>query len=313
MSKLNTLKAFLRLGRAPNTLTATSNVIAGWAVARATMQDSSSWTGPLIWAGLAAALLYAFGMMLNDLMDIEKDRKLAPSRPLPAGDISRSQAFLAMALCLCLALSLQSQTQYSFVQLANLLVLLGCVVAYNLLKETQPRLASFFMGSCRALCFLLGAQVILGDSLSAVWQDLCEHPGIVFAALSYLLLICLVTLLSRFEESQSSSMAGTRSLALVLGSTYLAPFVLSLTVEGAEWWPQIATLCGAVVLAYWVTKPALSTVDKVGLSIRNAVFGLVFFDALWCLSLGEWPAALVCASLFFFIQAAAKWIGQRGS
>ncbi len=102
-------------------------------------------------------LLYASGMALNDLFDIEVDRVERPGRPLPSGRVSiRLVTWLgASGLILGPALAWLGG---SYPAAAVAVVLAGCILAYNAGMKHTP-LGPVFMGTCRGLNLLMGLAV----------------------------------------------------------------------------------------------------------------------------------------------------------
>ncbi|MDP1563309.1 MAG: UbiA family prenyltransferase, partial [Pirellulaceae bacterium] len=78
----------LRLIRFSNTPTAVADVVAGYMLAVGTIVE---WP-PLVALALTSVCLYSFGMVLNDLNDVEEDRIHNPQRPLVIGTISIATA-----------------------------------------------------------------------------------------------------------------------------------------------------------------------------------------------------------------------------
>src|SRR3954466_13822058 len=74
----------LQLIRLPNVFTAAADSLAGWLLVGGTLADVAGWL-PLAFASM---VLYAAGMALNDLFDLEIDRAERPGRPLPSGRVS---------------------------------------------------------------------------------------------------------------------------------------------------------------------------------------------------------------------------------
>src|SRR4051812_46156890 len=99
---------WLRLIRASGLLTIASNTLAAVVVAlyfnsgldplllARRLLQGNSWDA--LWVVLASSLLYASGMLWNDLADVDRDRMLHPRRPLPSGRISLASAYIAGAI-----------------------------------------------------------------------------------------------------------------------------------------------------------------------------------------------------------------------
>ncbi len=85
-SQAGTLGAYLELLRPPNVTTAVGDVLAGFAVAGL----GRPWILP--WLLASTMCLYAGGVVLNDVFDLEIDRVERPERPIPSGRVSRQRA-----------------------------------------------------------------------------------------------------------------------------------------------------------------------------------------------------------------------------
>jgi 4-hydroxybenzoate polyprenyltransferase len=143
-------KAYLQLVRLPNVFTAAADSLAGWLLVRGSLDEPRRWA-PL---ALASMAIYAAGIALNDLFDIELDRAERPGRPLPSGRVStRTAAVLAVGL-LGLGLALAGISG-SWASVAVAALLVACVVAYDAaLRRTA--IGPVVMGACRGLNVLLG-------------------------------------------------------------------------------------------------------------------------------------------------------------
>lgn len=144
------VKPYLQLVRLPNVFTAGADSLAGWLLVMGSFQNPERWL-PLV---LASMCIYAAGIALNDLFDLELDRAERPERPLPSGAVALQFAVvLAIGLFgLALVLAAGSGSTVSFLVA---LLLVTCVVAYDIgLRRTW--LGPIVMGSCRGLNVLLG-------------------------------------------------------------------------------------------------------------------------------------------------------------
>src|SRR3954451_19296842 len=90
-----TLKPYLQLFRLPNVFTAAADSLAGWLLVTGSFAEPARWV-PLV---VTSMVVYAAGIALNDVFDVEIDRAERPNRPLPSGRVSvRFAAGLAIAL-----------------------------------------------------------------------------------------------------------------------------------------------------------------------------------------------------------------------
>lgn len=180
-----TAMAWLQLLRVPNLLTVPGDPLAGFLL--------SVRGGPLrvgaLFALAASLCFYGAGLVLNDMADVENDRRERPERPLPSGAISRRQALAAFGLlsCLALACSFLAGSRPFLVGL----ILYASIVGYNLLLKKVTWLGPLNMGLCRGLSLLLGAAA--NPFLSAFQIQVLAAFGIVT------LYVAAVTQLARYE------------------------------------------------------------------------------------------------------------------
>ena len=156
------IRDYLQLCRFPNVFTAVADVTMGFLFVHANLSPALAY----VCLAAASALLYTAGMVLNDVWDVEQDRRERSSRPIASGRIALPQArrvgfglLLSGVVCGWAAgylPSVAAMTPARSGVIATLLALL--VVLYNvLLKPTL--LGPLAMGGCRLLNVLLGMAV----------------------------------------------------------------------------------------------------------------------------------------------------------
>lgn len=158
------MRAWLKLLRAPNLLTVPGDVLAGAALASAA---TGRWPCPLAaaLAAFACLCLYGFGLVLNDVVDIEEDRVHRPGRPLVEGGVTPVAAQRAMFVLLFAGLlSARAAGTDAFWMSFRLA---GLVAAYDLLLKARRLPGALAMGLCRATSLLVGATVA-GSSVAAL-------------------------------------------------------------------------------------------------------------------------------------------------
>jgi 4-hydroxybenzoate polyprenyltransferase len=195
------MTAFLHLVRFPLVFTAVADAWAGAFLvqSRAVAADGPSLSldlFALFLFSLLPALLYAGGMALNDRVDLERDRKGHPHRPLPSGKLSPRQADLLIGALWGLA-----GVVALLVSLATLgwaLLLMGGIGFYNFWAKHCPAAAALTLGGCRGLNLFMGMWVFWdgvwmrapGAGLGSLWWA----PFILF------LYVGAITYLSTWEE-----------------------------------------------------------------------------------------------------------------
>jgi len=177
-----TVKAYLQLVRLPNAFTAAADVVAGFLAA-------GGWPGDaprLPWIVLASVCLYSGGIVLNDVCDLEVDRRERPGRPLPSGRVRWAVACGLAAALLAAGFGAAALVTGASAAVAAGLVLL--IVLYDAWAKQHPVRGPLFMGSCRF------GNVILGTTAVPAAQTLQWIPALLIAGL-----VVAATILSRDE------------------------------------------------------------------------------------------------------------------
>lgn len=171
-----TILGVLRLIRFSNTPTAVADIVAGYLLAVGTVAD---WP-PLVALALASVCLYSFGMILNDIYDLEEDQIHNPKRPLVTGTVSMKTARWMVGGLLVVALAASGLGGWYYqttvvgslvVGTANRLILppwswsllITAILVLSIWLYDGPLkksfVAPFLMGSCRGWNLLLGASL----------------------------------------------------------------------------------------------------------------------------------------------------------
>ncbi|GIW87007.1 MAG: hypothetical protein KatS3mg108_1331 [Isosphaeraceae bacterium] len=299
------VRAYLRLVRLPNVLTAAADGLAGWLIAGGPLDRLDRWVPVL----LASMSLYAGGIVLNDLCDLEVDRQERPERPLPSGAVGLGPArWLAAGL-------LGSGPIWAWVAggTASLIVagvLAIVVVGYDwLLRRTL--VGPIAMGTCRALN--------LGLGMAAARSDLSGWSATMAGAMiGYGVFVAGLTVASRAETSRGQS----RPVAWGLVLQNVALLGLALVVAGAGFGkpepemdaPRIRAegLLVLALVALAVNRaagPALMAPEPrtVMRLVRTGILALVWIDVALVLACrGLIPALLVAAW-----GPPAAWLARR--
>jgi hypothetical protein len=150
--KLRAWLQFFRIGGVGSALSGSSW---GYLVSGA---SEFSWWGicPVL---LVSFCLYLFGMSLNDLVDLEKDRGLRSGRPLPSGRLGEGEAKTACALTLLIGLFsifmfLERSQVYCF------MMAFALVASYNLWAKHSKVVGPLTVAFARSLN-VLGGMVLL--------------------------------------------------------------------------------------------------------------------------------------------------------
>jgi hypothetical protein len=171
------MSTWLRLGRVSNLPTVISNALVGLLLMGAAPSPA--------WALVCAAMIcfYVGGMFLNDAFDHRWDARFAPSRPIPRGEVSPSQVYLAGGAQLALGIGLLSATSPS--ALLGGTVLSALILLYDVWHKGNP-LSPLLMGACRVMVVIAAALSVSVALPGNVWLAalaLCAHLiGLTYAA-----------------------------------------------------------------------------------------------------------------------------------
>lgn len=202
------LRAYLQLARPANVVTAWADVLAGFAIAGATL-TLDGWTAAADLSALGWLLgtttgLYAGGVVLNDVFDADLDAAERPERPIPSGRASRRGAALFGAGLLAGGITAASRVGPVSGLLAALIA--GTAVLYDARAKPHPFFGPLTMGLCR------GGNLLLG--VSAVPAMLATSGYLGFIPVAY---IAAVTAVSRGEVHGGSRRSGVLAVTLVAG------------------------------------------------------------------------------------------------
>ncbi len=296
------LTAYLQLIRLPNVLTAAADSLAGWLLVGGSLAAPARWL-PLVGASM---VLYASGMALNDVFDIEVDRAERPGRPLPSGRVSiRSAAwFGGLGLLLGPALALAGGSVAATIVAA---VLAGCILAYDAGIKHTP-LGPAFMGACRGLNLLMGMAHAPDLGGAIAW---C-------AAAAYGLYVAGITVISRSETHEGDRrglVAGlvVQDLALLgLAAAamthhrfpYPAPDRPLIPLEGVLVIALIAVVVNQAATAA-LKQPTPRSIQQ---TVKTGILSLVWLDVgLVAAVRGIEPAAIV-AALWVPAYLLGRWL-----
>jgi 4-hydroxybenzoate polyprenyltransferase len=292
---------YLRLLRAPNVFTAVADVTMGYvAVTAGNVQIPT-----LAILIAASAMLYMAGMVLNDVFDVEVDRKERPHRPLPSKRIPMASAtrlgwgLLAGGIVLAIvagAFAMRDDVtgQGALFWRPGLIGigLAAAIVLYDRFAKATVA-GPLVMGSCRLLNVLLGMSVAApfpGMSLLALGYDAAEWT----IALGIGTYVVGLTCFARTEAERPSK------AWLILGTVLMAVGVFFLA-----WWPRYAPfdmplrisadylLPGLllVISAFAVFGECIRAIrhpkpENVQYAVKWSILALILFDATLILALG---------------------------
>ncbi len=235
MSKLagnRRLVAWLRLLRPPNLPTVPGDPLAGFLLAG----GRPGWRAAAVM--LAVLLVYAAGLIWNDVADVEIDRRERPERPLPSGAVAVGSARIVAALLA--AAGLAAAGLAGAAALAAACLLTGMVLVYDFAGVRGRAAGVLIMGGCRAVSVVLG--IAAASSFRAV-------PAAAWAvAAGFGAYVAAVSLLAK-DETRLTRLGWKRHLPSVMAAVaLLAP--VALASPGAR--RDLSLLCA--LPAFWFVR-----------------------------------------------------------
>jgi len=308
------MRAWLRLIRLPNLATAVADSLAGFLVCAGVQQ--LDWLPPAAcWAIAASVCLYAAGMILNDVFDVDIDRAERPERPLPSRAIGLQTAalaghgLLAAGVAAAVAAAVARGQIWPAVTGA---ILAAAVWLYDRHLKHHIILGPATMGACRGLNWLLG-MTAAGGPFADQW--------LVPAGMA--VYVAGITLFARHEASAGAGAdkhgdSATTALVLRAGA---ATMILGLAIAAGPVWQAAGAgrplpgspvttgnwllLWGIIAASVLVRAlPALVTAEPkpIRAAVGNAIMSIITLDAILVLAYaGERWAVVVLALLVWFV------------
>lgn len=293
------IKPYLQLVRLPNLFTAAADPLAGWVVATGGLAAPERWG----WLVAASVLIYAGGIVLNDVFDINIDRAERPGRPLPSGRVPLGLAAAFGGLALALG---PVAAYFSGLPMAPRVaaILAATVLVYDGPGKRTP-LGPALMGACRSLNLLLGFGAIpdLGGWLA--WS----------LAVAFGLFVVGVTVISRSEVAAGSNrgvIAGlVIQLAALIGLGLIAARLFRL-LDQTQAFPLVGVvlflLLFQVIARVGKRAAADPTPALVQRAVKTGVLSLVWLDVATVATARDPWSALAIAALWVPAFVIGRWL-----
>ncbi len=277
--------AILKLFRFPLVFTAVADSAGGYLIALGGGRPDPL---TILLLAVASGGLYCFGMAMNDIADLERDRTLHPSRVLPSGRISRRGAVAAAfgVLVISFAALLAGRGIFAIPWLLVWGMIVALIALYDFVLKAPP-----LMGAVRMANFVLGVVVALSDR-SLV--DIAGSTVLIFSVVSFIYVSAL-TFISTLEDRQARK-GVVRALALVMCASVVVAFLTGKAVS-----PPGSPACWIAggPLIVWILARAWRATrrERIMLLVRDGVAGIILLDASMVLSCGLLVPGLAVAAL----------------
>ncbi len=298
-SPARTALAYVELCRLSNLPTVLTNVLVGAGVAitlHPELASDASAITAAIRAAVAASLLYAAGMALNDLADLHIDRIERPERPLPSKRIPPRHAVTFIVLITLAALLIVPPPA-----LPAALALVLFIIAYDVLHKRYAA-SVLLMGACRSLVYILA--FIAVAPLPTEFPYHRTLPVEVMApSIAILAYIALLTLVARAENRTHLGQRSALTLAMPLVA--LSPIVVIAPAE-----PMIPLLAALAMLAALGAgaRHALARPARTKSAILAWLAAICVFDAFILALLGLPALALAAGAAWLLTTLAHRRI-----
>lgn len=261
----------LRLLRAGTLFSPAADVVAGLCLL------GLPWSPAAATAVLASVLVYAGGMVWNDIADRHEDARQRPERPLPSGQLPLTLAIAIGVLLLGGALVL------SPCRLQHGALVIG-VLFYDFLGKKVALIGAATMGLLR------GGNLAIASGLGAVAPD--HLRVLLIAAACYGCYIVAVTILGIFEDSRSVS---PRAVVAIQTAPPLAALVGLTTAQNGLWPAPALALLPILWFARRNRQTAVWDQRAIRRSMMFLLLGTMLYTALLCLASSRYPEALAVA------------------
>lgn len=305
---------YLQLLRLPNVFTALADILLGFLFVYPTLQPTGSYVCLL----LSSALIYSAGMVLNDVFDVEQDRRERPTRPIPSGRVSLEWArwlgteLLLFGLALsALAAYLATEAAYAWRAPVIALALTVCVFLYDWRLKRTPS-GPVAMGACRTLNILLGmslAPLLAAEGSSQLLYF--TYPQLT-VALGIGIYIAGVTWFARKEAANSEPLQLASATAVMMAGIgvvgCLPLFQRNAGLREEQWWFLLVFL-GVIIGRRCLLAVFHPTPQSVQAAVKNAILSLVMLDAAALLAQHPNPMwSLAIVLLLIPTVLLGKWV-----
>lgn len=230
MRRRSRLRSYLLLARISNLPTVWTNVLAALLVAGGPLQS-------FVPAAAAMSLFYMGGMFLNDAFDAPFDAAHREDRPIPAGEVSRTEVFAVGFALLLAGEMLLARLPHPVPALAWGLALAAAITFYDF-RHKGRWFGPVVMGLCRALIYCIAAAgatgavgvpvviaaVVMGSYIIAL-TVVAKTAGLGDAVAWLLAGICLV-------DAAMIAYAGDASHAMIAATGFVLTLLLQKVVPG---------------------------------------------------------------------------------
>jgi len=296
------MSPWLRLFRLPNLLTVPGDPLVGFLLASGGRLDRAMLIPMLAVMG-ASVCLYLFGLVHNDIVDIETDRAERPDRPLPSGQITMAQAKVAACIMALLGIGLASIMGWDTFAVASFLILV--IYNYNRTKSI------YIMGICRGLSLCLGVVAAneWGTQLSSVTDSSVTDTTVLIAIIMLIAYVGAFSAVAKNEMADEKPMGLTRWMPFMVLLMLPSVLLTSGQTEGVA--PVVFVFLMCMVLMWsWMLGGMLYRLQPVPDTVAGHIRNLLLVQACLCSAVGTsglFPALFLMALWMIFPRLAKRF------
>ncbi len=274
------LQGYLKLARPANLPSAAADIIAGTAISGAffVLPMTDVLTIDFISLIFSSVLLYAGGVVLNDVFDVDIDRLERPERPIPSNLIPLRNATIYGVGLLLLGIVLAFIVSLTCGIIAFVLAL--TILSYDAFAKNHPFFGPLNMGLCRGLNLMLGMAIL-------------NNFGYSVFMLIPILYIAAITMISRGEVHGNNK--NSIAFAAVLYGVVLLGIVLLLIFYKMNVWMALPFLA---LFGFLIYRPLIrayqdNSPENIKKAVMGGVLSLVVMDACIVVGFSVWWLGLL--------------------
>ena len=238
------LRGWFQLIRLPLLFTVLADPLTGFLIAGGLAQGTRGYARAATVCFISFAMSL-FGIITNDLADIQLDMTQHPDRPLPRGVVSPRAASYVSQLCFLAAVipSFCLGWRFSFVTLVALI----SIYSYNFYVKYRPKRASVMMAVMRDLTFGLGILIVPGISIPRILMLVVYGVGLF-------LYYCGLNEITRSETLSKMVRPGGGKMLAGAGLCAVVPlvFTVKLLRDSATLMPVLFGLLAILLCAVYL-------------------------------------------------------------
>jgi 4-hydroxybenzoate polyprenyltransferase len=268
---MGSIRDYLVLIRIPNLFTSPSNVIVGFS--QLVLLNNANWATLLILI-LTSLLLYTVGIVLNDYIDRQIDRRERPTRPLPSGRISARSALVVVVVA-----TLSSVLAAAYVSSFTLIIVLtiiGTIIAYDCWFKSST-FGHMVMALSRVLNIVLGFSPLLFLPFSNN-NDLIRITVILASMFIY---VFTISYLSKFETGALTKKINYPFALLSISSIPVVLVLFTITGYFKIDLLFILPIFIGMLLVTFGKRYIRFGANEAGKIVKNLVLSIIILDSLF--------------------------------